>query len=123
MINSYMITCAKLGLDFVACAPKAYFPDQKLIDECQEFAKESGATLSFEEDVMVATKDADIICTDVWVSMGEPEEVWKERIDALKKAFDAEGATGGLRGAWNAVVRAVRDAAGWIARTVGGWFR
>ncbi len=83
MGNSYMITCAKLGLDFVACAPKAYFPDQKLIDECQEFAKESGATLSFEEDVMVATKDADIICTDVWVSMGEPEEVWKERIDAL----------------------------------------
>ncbi len=83
MGNSYMITCAKLGLDFVACAPKAYFPDQKLIDECREFAKESGATLSFEEDVMVATKDADIICTDVWVSMGEPEEVWKERIDAL----------------------------------------
>ncbi len=83
MGNSYMITCAKLGLDFVACAPKEYFPNEKLIAECQEFAKASGATLSFEEDVTVATKDADIICTDVWVSMGEPEEVWKERIDAL----------------------------------------
>nr|MCR4716286.1 ornithine carbamoyltransferase [Lachnospiraceae bacterium] len=83
MGNSLMITCAKLGLDFVACAPKEYFPNEVLINECKAFAKESGANLSFVEDVMEATKDADVLYTDVWVSMGEPDEVWKERIDAL----------------------------------------
>ena len=81
--NSLMIACAKMGMHFTACAPKAYFPNEKLIEECMEYAKESGATLSFEEDVMKGTEGADVIYTDVWVSMGEPENVWKERIDAL----------------------------------------
>ena len=72
-----------MGLDFVACAPKKYFPDQALIDTCQEIAKETGATLSFEENPDVAVKNANVIYTDVWVSMGEPVEVWQERINDL----------------------------------------
>ncbi|MBQ8840260.1 MAG: ornithine carbamoyltransferase [Clostridia bacterium] len=83
MGNSLMVGCAKMGLDFVACAPKKYFPDQDLIDKCQEIAKETGATLSFEENPDVAVKNANVIYTDVWVSMGEPTEVWKERIEDL----------------------------------------
>ena len=83
MGNSLMVGCAKMGMDFVACAPKAYFPDQKLIDTCQAIAAETGATLSFVEDPMEATKGADVIYTDVWVSMGEPVEVWEERIRDL----------------------------------------
>lgn len=83
MGNSYMIACAKMGMDFVACAPKKYFPDQALVDECMEYAKESGATITLTEDVVEGTKDADVICTDVWVSMGEPDEVWEERIRDL----------------------------------------
>ena len=83
MGNSLMITCAKMGMHFVAAAPKKYFPNQDLIRECEEFAKISGATLTFEEDPMKAAKDADIIYTDVWVSMGEPDEVWEERIREL----------------------------------------
>ena len=83
MGNSYMVGCAKMGMHFIACAPKKYFPDQALIDTCQEIAKETGAILEFSEDVMASTKGADIICTDVWVSMGEPDEVWKERIAEL----------------------------------------
>ena len=83
MGNSLMVGCAKMGLDFVACAPKKYFPDQNLIDKCQEIAKETGATLSFEENPDVAVKNANVIYTDVWVSMGEPTEVWKERIEDL----------------------------------------
>ena len=83
MGNSLMVGCAKMGMNFVACAPKEYFPDQKLIDECNEIAKATGATLQFIEDPMEATKGADVIYTDVWVSMGEPMEVWEERINAL----------------------------------------
>lgn len=83
MGNSLMVGCAKLGMDFVACAPKAYFPAQELIDTCLNIAKETGATLSFEEDPMVAVKGANVLYTDVWVSMGEPMEVWQERIEAL----------------------------------------
>lgn len=83
MGNSLMITCAKLGINFIACTCKKYFPDQKLIDIAKEEATKSGATVTMEEDVTKATKDADIIYTDVWVSMGEPAEVWKERIDDL----------------------------------------
>ncbi len=83
MGNSLMVGSAKMGMHFVACAPKKYFPDQKLVDECLNIAKESGATLEFIEDPMEATRGADVIYTDVWVSMGEPEEVWKERIDDL----------------------------------------
>lgn len=83
MGNSLMVGCAKLGMDFVACAPKAYFPAQELIDTCLNIAKETGATLSFEEDPTVAVKGANVLYTDVWVSMGEPMEVWQERIEAL----------------------------------------
>ncbi len=83
MGNSLMVGCAKLGMHFVACAPKKYFPNEDLINQCHEIAKETGAVIEFEEDPMVATKDADAIYTDVWVSMGEPDSVWKERIDDL----------------------------------------
>jgi ornithine carbamoyltransferase len=83
MGNSYMVVCAKLGLDFAACTTKAYFPNEELVAECQEYAKESGATITLTENVDEALQGADIVCTDVWVSMGEPDEVWKERIDAL----------------------------------------
>ena len=83
MGNSLMVGCAKMGLNFTACAPKKYFPDANLIKKCEEIAAETGATLRFEEDPMKATKNADVIYTDVWVSMGEPVEVWKERITEL----------------------------------------
>ena len=83
MGNSLMVGCAKMGMHFVACAPKAYFPNAELVATCQAIAKETGATLEFIEDPTVATKDAHVIYTDVWVSMGEPAEVWKERIEAL----------------------------------------
>ncbi len=97
MGNSLMVGCAKMGLNFTACAPKEYFPDAKLIAECEAIAKETGATLTFETDPMKATKNANVIYTDVWVSMGEPQEVWKERIDSLlpyqvnKKLMDNAG--------------------------------
>ena len=78
-----MIVCAKLGLHFVACAPKKYFPNQELVEQCREYAKESGGDITLTEDVKAGTKGADVICTDVWVSMGEPDEVWEERIHDL----------------------------------------
>ncbi len=83
MGNSLMVGCAKMGMNFTACAPKKYFPDKALIAECEKIAKETGATLKFEEDPMMATAGADVIYTDVWVSMGEPAEVWAERINEL----------------------------------------
>ena len=83
MGNSLMVTCAKLGMDFVACTSKKYFPDQKLVEYCEKTAKETGATITLTEDVTAATKDADVIYTDVWVSMGEPDEVWEERLHDL----------------------------------------
>ncbi len=83
MGNSLMVGAAKMGLHFVAAAPKAYWPDQKLIDECQRIAAETGATIAFEEDPKKAVEGADVLYTDVWVSMGEPAEVWEERIKAL----------------------------------------
>ena len=83
MGNSLMAGCAKMGMHFVACAPEKYFPNGELVAECKKVADETGAVLEFETDPMKATKDADIIYTDVWVSMGEPDEVWKERIDDL----------------------------------------
>lgn len=83
MGNSWMVTCAKMGMDFVACAPKEYFPDPQLVATCQEIAAQTGGSISLEEDVEKATKDADVIYTDVWVSMGEPDEVWESRIKAL----------------------------------------
>ena len=83
MGNSLMVGCAKMGMDFTACAPKKYFPDQALIDECQKIAAETGATLRFCEDVTEGVSGANVIYTDVWVSMGEPMEVWAERIAEL----------------------------------------
>lgn len=83
MGNSLMVGCAKMGLNFTACAPKKYFPDGELIKLCEGYAKESGATLTFSENPSEAVKNADVIYTDVWVSMGEPVEVWEERINEL----------------------------------------
>ncbi|MBR7160462.1 MAG: ornithine carbamoyltransferase [Clostridia bacterium] len=83
MGNSLMVGCAKMGMHFVACAPAKYFPSQDLINACQVVAKETGATLEFITDPMLATKGADVIYTDVWVSMGEPDSVWTERITDL----------------------------------------
>ena len=83
MGNSLMVGCAKLGLNFTACCPEKYFPNQALIEQCKEIARESGAVLRFETDPAVAVKGADVIYTDVWVSMGEPVEVWQERIAEL----------------------------------------
>ena len=83
MGNSLMVGCAKMGMEFVAAAPKEYFPDAALIATCEAIAKETGAKLSFEEDAMKAVAGADVLYTDVWVSMGEPVEVWKERIEKL----------------------------------------
>ncbi|MBM6717549.1 ornithine carbamoyltransferase [Gemmiger formicilis] len=82
MGNSLMIGCAKMGLHFVACAPKAYWPDVKLVEKCQAIAAETGATITLTEDTD-GVKGADAVYTDVWVSMGEPVEVWAERIEAL----------------------------------------
>lgn len=83
MGNSLMVGCAKMGMNFTACAPEKYFPDKKLIDICEEIADENCATLRFETDPIKAVSNADIIYTDVWVSMGEPEQVWSERIKDL----------------------------------------
>ena len=83
MGNSLMVGCAKMGMHFVSCAPKKYFPNAELVAACEEIAKETGATLTFCEDPMEATKGADVIYTDVWVSMGEPAEVWEDRIQDL----------------------------------------
>ena len=78
MGNSLMVVCSKLGLDFVACTNKKYFPNDELVAQCQQWAEEAGSTITLTEDVEAGTKDADIIYTDVWVSMGEPDEVWTE---------------------------------------------
>ena len=83
MGDSLMVGCAKMGMHFVACAPAKYWPKQELIDTCKEIAKETGATIEFSEDPYEAVKGAQVIYTDVWVSMGEPDEVWQERIDDL----------------------------------------
>lgn len=83
MGNSLMVTCAKLGMDFVACTNKKYFPEQELVAYCESVAKETGASITLTEDVESGTKDADVIYTDVWVSMGEPDEVWESRIKDL----------------------------------------
>ena len=83
MGNSLMIVCSKLGLHFVACAPKKYFPNPELVAQCEEYAKASGGTITLTENVEEGTRGADVICTDVWVSMGEPDEVWEERIRDL----------------------------------------
>lgn len=81
--NSLMVVCAKMGMHFVACAPKHLWPAEDLVQKCQAIAEKNGAILEFTEDVLEGTKDANVIYTDVWVSMGEPEEVWNERIKLL----------------------------------------
>ena len=97
MGNSYMVGAAKMGMNFTVCAPEKYFPNSDLIETCRAIAKETGATITFETDPMKATKGADVIATDVWVSMGEPDEVWEERINDLtpyqvnKKVMDNAG--------------------------------
>ena len=83
MGNSLMVVCAKLGMHFTACTSAKYFPDEALVKECKAIAETTGASITLTEDVMEGTKDADVIYTDVWVSMGEPEEVWEERIREL----------------------------------------
>lgn len=83
MGNSLMIACAKMGMDYVACTNRKYFPDAELVELCRTYAKESGASITLTEDVLEATTGADVIYTDVWVSMGEPEEIWAERIADL----------------------------------------
>ena len=83
MGNSLMVGCAKLGLNFTACCPEKYFPGKELIAQCEAVAKQTGANLRFETDPAKAVKNADVIYTDVWVSMGEPAEVWAERIAEL----------------------------------------
>ena len=83
MGNSLMIACSKMGMHFTACAPKKYFPAQELVEECRAVAAKTGATITLTEDVNEGTKGADVIYTDVWVSMGEPDAVWEERIKEL----------------------------------------
>ncbi|MBO4679204.1 MAG: ornithine carbamoyltransferase [Lachnospiraceae bacterium] len=83
MANSLMVTCAKMGMHFTACSSKNYFPDPSLVKTCEEIAKATGGSITLTEDVKAGIKDANIIYTDVWVSMGEPVEVWEERIREL----------------------------------------
>ena len=83
MGNSLMVGAAKMGMDFVACAPKKYFPSPELVKECKEIAKATGATVTLTDDTDEALKNADVVYTDVWVSMGEPDGVWEERIREL----------------------------------------
>ena len=81
--NSLMVVCAKMGMHFVSCGPKELWPSEELVKRCEEIAKETGATISMTEDVKEASTGADVIYTDVWVSMGEPDDVWAERIKLL----------------------------------------
>mgnify|MGYP002626739216 CR=1 FL=1 len=97
MGNSLMVTCAKLGLHFVACTNKKYFPEEKLVEQCRQIAAESGGSITLTEDVAEAARDADVIYTDVWVSMGEPEEIWEERIRDLKPYQVNEAAFAGAK--------------------------
>ena len=83
MANSWMVTCARMGMDFVACTSKNYFPDAELVETCKKIAAENGGSITLTEDVILGTTDRDVIYTDVWVSMGEPDEVWEERIREL----------------------------------------
>ena len=83
MGNSLMVGAAKMGMDFVACAPKKYFPSDELVSECKKIAEKTGATVTLTEDTDAALAGADVVYTDVWVSMGEPDDVWEERIREL----------------------------------------
>lgn len=83
MGNSLMVACAKMGMHFTACTKSDYFPENRLVEECRKIAESTGATITLTEDVLEGTKKADVVYTDVWVSMGEPDEIWEERIQAL----------------------------------------
>ena len=83
MGNSLMVACAKMGMHFTACTAEKYFPEESLVKQCREIADVTGGSITFTEDVGAGTKDVDVVYTDVWVSMGEPEEVWEERIQEL----------------------------------------
>ena len=83
MGNSWMVACAKMGMHFVACAPKAYFPSEDLVETCRKIAAETGGTITLTDDVKAGVEGADVVYTDVWVSMGEPDEVWEQRIREL----------------------------------------
>ncbi len=83
MGNSLMVVCAKLGMHFTACTTPKYFPDKALVETCEKIARQSGATITLTDKVEEGTKGADVIYTDVWVSMGEPAQVWEERIKEL----------------------------------------
>ncbi len=99
MGNSLMVACAKMGMHFTACTTEAYFPSPELVATCQAIAKQTGATITLTDDVEVGTKDKDVVYTDVWVSMGEPESVWEARLEELmpyqvnKKVMDHAGAS------------------------------
>ena len=82
--NSLMVACAKMGVNFICCAPKSLWPEDNLVETCQKIAREANCTITLTDDVMAGTKNADVIYTDVWVSMGEPDEVWESRIRLLK---------------------------------------
>ena len=82
--NSLMVVCSKMGMHFVACGPKSLWPNEELVEECMEICKTTGGSIEMNENVLEATRDADVIYTDVWVSMGEPDDVWNERINLLK---------------------------------------
>ena len=84
MGNSRMVACAKMGLNFTACAPKELFPAEDLVETCRQLAAENGCTVTLTEDVKAGTAGADVIYTDIWVSMGEPDDVWESRIKLLK---------------------------------------
>ncbi len=81
--NSLMVVSAKLGINFVACGPKENMPDEKFVATCREIAKENGCTITLTDNVKEGTKDADVIYTDIWVSMGEAPELWEQRIKLL----------------------------------------
>lgn len=83
MGNSLMVVCAKMGMHFTACTSRNYFPDEALVSECRKIAEETGATITLTEDAMEGTKGADVVYTDVWVSMGEPDEIWAARLKEL----------------------------------------
>lgn len=83
MANSLMVVCAKMGMHFIACTTPKYFPEEELVKQCEEIAKQTGGSITLTSDVEAGTKDVDVVYTDVWVSMGEPDEVWAERIKDL----------------------------------------
>ena len=83
MANSWMVTCAKMGMHLTLCSNRKYFPDPELVKTCEEIAATTGGSITLTEDVVAGTTDKDVVYTDVWVSMGEPDEAWEERIDEL----------------------------------------